>query len=381
LKTVDAVTLTVGFEKKDETHYNLRVEAQKSEPCPMAIVTLNLPEVNQEVANRPETCPHCGSSLLQGWGTVRKPLRDPQLKEVEVRRFRCCDCGHTFRHYPEGVGGADQSERLQQLAAICWVLGMSTRMVTGVLGAFGIPLCHMTVWRDVQALAEAVSLPAPPGGIRVLGVDGFYASIKGQDSGMVVAVDMGTGAPVALARIDEKDRPALFAWLEALQEQFGVEVMVSDDFNPYFVAAERLGLDHQICRFHYLRWVNRLLKNLQKQLDEEWNDLLDEVRLLLEELPPEGGVRIYELYRQIPPPPRIRDRAVPPLARLQKLLLRLSDNWASYRHFLEQADVPATNNATERAIGRWRTRSRSVRGFKTWSGLVNAFILCNAPLV
>ena len=70
-----------------------------------------------------------------------------------------------------------------------------------------------------------------------------------------------------------------------------------------------------------------------------------------------------------------------PLARLQKLLLRLSDNWSSYRLFLEDDDVPATNNATERTIGRWRVRSRSVRGFKTWSGLANAFTLCNSPIV
>lgn len=346
----------------------------------MAIVTLNLAEVNQETDVRPQACPHCGSSLLQGWGKVRKPLRDPQLEEVEVRRFRCCGCGRTFRHYPEGVGPADQSQRLQQLAAICWVLGLSTRIVTGVLGAFGISLCHMSVWRDVQALAEAVSLPAPPRGVRVLGVDGFYASIKGQDSGMVLAVDMGSGDPVALARIDEKDRPALFAWLAALKEALGVEVLVSDDFNSYSTAAERLALDHQICRFHYLRWVRRLLNRLQKQLDEAWDPLLDEVRLLLEELPPEGGHRLYELYRQVKAPPRIYNQPMHPLARLQKLLLRLSDNWRSYRLFLEEGDVPATNNATERAIGRWRIRSRSVRGFKTWSGLVNAFILCNASL-
>jgi len=110
----------------------------------------------------------------------------------------------------------------------------------------------MTVWRDVQALAltRTLPLPLPPGGIRVLGDDGFYASIKGRDSGMMVAVDMGTGNPVASARIDEKDRPALFAWLEGLQAKPDVEVMVSDEFNPYFVAAERLALDHQICRFH-----------------------------------------------------------------------------------------------------------------------------------
>ena len=311
---------------------------------------------------------------------MRKPLRDPQLKEVVAQRFRCCDCARTFRHYPQGVGPADQSQRLQQLAAICWVFGLSLRGVTAILGTFGIQLCHMSVWRDVQALAVTRSLSLPPEGVRVLGVDGFYAAIKGQDSGMMVAVDMGTGQPVALARIDEKDRPALFAWLAMLQEELGVEVLVSDDFNPYFVAAARLELEHQLCRFHTLRWVKRLLNTLQKELDEAWAPLLDEVRLLLETLPPDGGKRIYQLYRQVPPPPRVRNRATLPLARLQKLLLRLGDNWRSYRHFLEQADVPATNNATERVIGNWRIRSRSVRGFKTWSGLANAFTLCNATL-
>ena len=347
----------------------------------MAIVTIGLTEVNNEIAARPRGCRHCGSTLLQGWGSVSKPLRDPQLKEVTVRRFRCCDCGCTFRHYPKGVGPADQSLRLQQFAAICWVLGLSTRMVTGVLGVFGIQLCHMSVWRDVQALADIWTLPPPPQGVRVLGVDGFYASIKGEISGMMVAVDMGSGDPVALARIDEKDRPSLFAWLDLLKQELGVEVLVSDDFNSYTTAAEHLDLAQQICRFHYLRWVNRLLNRLQKQLDDEWVDPLDEVRQLLQNLPPDGGHRIYQLFRQVKAPPRIRDQPMHPLSRLQKLLLRLSDNWASYRLFLEQNDVPATNNATERTIGQWRIRIRSVRGFKTWPGLVSAFTLCNAPLV
>ena len=347
----------------------------------MTIVTIGLVEVKEETTDRPKGCPDCGSTLLQGWGTVPKPVRDPQLQEVRVRRFHCCDCHYTFRHYPEGVGPADQSLRLQQLATICWVLGLSTRMVTGVFGVFGIQLCHTTVWRDVQALADSWSVPKPLQGVRVLGIDGFYASIKGEGSGMMVAVDLGTGHPVALARIDEKDRPALFAWLQWLKEELGVEVLVSDDFNSYSTAARRLELEHQVCRFHYLRWVNRLLTSLQKKLDDEWDEPLDEVRQLLQDLPPDGGHRIYQLYRQVKPPPRIFNQPMHPLARLQKLLLRLSDNWSSYRLFLEDDDVPATNNATERTIGRWRVRSRSVRGFKTWSGLVNAFTLCNSPIV
>jgi transposase-like protein len=347
----------------------------------MTIVTIGLAEVNAEINSRPRGCPRCGSPLLQGWGTVSKPVRDPELQAVRVRRFHCGDCQHTFRHYPEGVGPADQSLRLQQLATICWVLGLSTRMVTGVMGVFGIQLCHMTVWRDMQALADPWSVPAPPRGVQVLGIDGFYTSIKGEGTGIMVAVAMGTGHPVALARIDEKDRPALFAWLQRLKVELGVEVLVSDDFNSYSTAARRLELEHQVCRFHYLRWVNRLLTSLQKKLDDEWAEPLDEVRQLLQDLPPDGGHRIYQLYRQIKAPPRIYNQPISPLGRLQKLLLRLSDNWSSYRLFLEQDEVPATNNATERVIGRWRVRSRSVRGFKTWSGLVNAFTLCNSPIL
>ncbi len=124
-----------------------------------------------------------------------------------------------------------------------------------------------------------------------------------------------------------------------------------------------------------------MLNRLQKQLDDEWADTLDEVRQLLEDLPPDGGHRIFQLYRQVKATPRIRNQPMSPLSRLQKLLLHLSDNWSSYRLFLEQDDVPATNNATERTIGRWRIRSRSVRGFKSWSGLVNAFTLCNSAFV
>jgi hypothetical protein len=153
----------------------------------------------------------------------------------------------------------------------------------------------MSVWRDVQDLAAVRTLAPPPQGARVLGVDGFYAAIKGQDTGMMVAADMGTGQPVDLARINEKDRPALFAWLEMLKDELGVEVLVSDDFDPDFVAVERLGLAHQLCRFHTLRWIKRLLNNLRKELAEAWASLLDDVRILLETLPPDDGAHVPAL--------------------------------------------------------------------------------------
>ena len=73
-----------------------------------------------------------------------------------------------------------------------------------------------------------------------------------------------------------------------------------------------------------------------------------------------------ELYRQIPASyPASPDEELTPLAQLRLLLIRLSQHWANYRIFNWQADVPWTNNGTERVIGRMKMRSRTVRGYKS----------------
>jgi len=58
-------------------------------------------------------------------------------------------------------------------------------------------------------------------------------------------------------------------------------------------------------------------------------------------------------------------KAVWRLRRLRNLLIRLSENWGSYRVFDWQKDVPWTHNGTEQAIGRIQMRRRTVRGYKS----------------
>ena len=48
---------------------------------------------------------------------IQKPIKDLYIKRVTVFRYRCADCGKTFRNYPEGVDGHRQSKRLRALAA------------------------------------------------------------------------------------------------------------------------------------------------------------------------------------------------------------------------------------------------------------------------
>jgi transposase-like protein len=345
----------------------------------MAIVTLRLSEVKSKPAGRPESCRYCSSTILQAWGRVTKPVRDPQLREVVVRRYRCVACGRTFRHYPEGVGAADQSGRLVQLAALCWVLGLSLRAVSAVVGAFAVPLAHMTVWRDVQQLASPAR-SRPPRRVRVLGVDGFYGRLAGQRCGMVLAVDLGRGRPVAIARVDERDPAAVVAWLAPLVAALGVEVLVTDDLASLGVAAARLGCRRQVCRFHQRRWVGRALAKLGRELGSEWQAALDEVAQWVAQPPPDGPQRLFALWQQIAAPRGARTQAETALYRLREVVVQLMDHWPDYVRYQHEADVPSTNNGSERAIGRWRSRARRVRGFKSWAGLEAAFLLCNSPL-
>ncbi len=344
----------------------------------MAIVTFRLTEVKSQAEERPSECPQCGSAVLQGWGWVRKPVRDSQVREVRVQRFRCTDCGRTFRHYPSGVGAADQSLRLAQLAVLSWMLGLSLRAVSGVLSAFQIPLAHMTVWRDVQHQA-AIQQARGPRRVRVLGLDGFGSRIRGQRRGVLLAVDLGTGQPLTLGEVPEADPRAVVKWLKPLLTEWGVEVLVSDDLHSYGVVADELGLRHQVCRFHVRRWVRRALRELAPQVGEAWQATLDEVQQVLQELPADGRWRLYQLWERLGAPRGHRQEPASALHRLRRVVLRLHDEWEQYTLFQREPGVPATNNGSERAIGRWRVRSRSVRGFKSWAGLEAAFQVCNGP--
>ena len=92
----------------------------------MSIVLLQLPNVKRKNETRPDICPYCQGFTFQRWGKVIKPVKDNHFRSVKPYRYRCCHCRRTFRHYPIGVDRADQTQRLRKLAALMWVMGLST---------------------------------------------------------------------------------------------------------------------------------------------------------------------------------------------------------------------------------------------------------------
>lgn len=336
----------------------------------MSIVVLKLADVKSEAEGRPQRCPSCKGGTFQRWGGRLRKIRDPHVRYVMVYRYQCCECRHTFRHYPPGVDQAQQSIRLRKLAALMWVLGLSYRGIATVLAAFGVGIGRMSAWRDEQAWAEQLCQQRKWKPVRVLGLDGAYVRAFGEVRPVLVAVDMGERQPVAIGYVDEHNPDAVRRFLEPLVKRLGVSVIVTDDLVHYKTVAQKLDVEQQICQFHVRRWVGRTLKELQTTLPPSWLGMLDEIKQLLHDLPIQGSRRLFELWKQIDVPRSARDEPRTPVDQLRNLLIRLSEHWESYRIFDWQPDVPWTNNATEQVIGRMKVRSRTVRGYKSRPGLL-----------
>jgi transposase-like protein len=318
---------------------------------------------------------------------VAKPLKDHRLAEVTVERYKCCGCGRTFRDYPAGVSQATQSQRTVGLAALMYGLGLSCSAAAHLLGALGVDLCAMSVWRDAQVAGEALRRSRPAGRVRVLGADETVFRVKGQETVVGVVTDDQTGMTLAFEVLASSDGEAFRQWLAPFVAQYGGEVLVSDEHPSYGVAAAGLGLDHQLCLAHVRKAVTNRSKAILAQARAEGRaeheieqvaGELARIRRLVRELPAEGGRQLEQLHR------RYLDALQPGKGeqasvayRMRLLTLELWDHWGKLRLHLRRPELglDGTNNGTERAIGKSKMRYKTMRGYKSLAGLANGIAL------
>jgi len=239
----------------------------------------------------------------------------------------------------------------------------------------------MSIWRDVQQRAKELKRERQWQPVRVLGLDGAYVRGWGQTQAVLAAVGLGNGEPVTVGYVDEKDPQAVKKFLEPLIKRLGISVIVTDDLASYKTVADSLALEHQVCQFHVRRWVGLTVHELKESLPPEWVGVAEGVHHLLRDLPAEGDKRLVALSRQLPP----TDWGNPgseytPIDRLRGLILRLEENWARFRVFDWQPDVPWTNNPTEQVIGKMKMRARTVRGYKNWSGMASGLLVAGVTV-
>ena len=336
----------------------------------MSIVILQLPEVKSKEEKRPEKCPYCSGETFQRWGSRVRKIKDPQIREVKVYRYRCCKCKRTFRHNPEGITRAQQSERMKKLATVIWSRGASHRGASLILTAFGILLSHMSNWRDVQDEGDHIKGQLKWKSTRIAGVDGAWLN----GDGIMVAVDMGNGQLISVGEIDEKDATAVREWLSDLKNEHEITAVVTDDLSIYRTITKDLGLEHQVCQFHVRRWVGQAVHQLMGKLPEEWLWILEEIKRIMEDMPPDSAKRLLELYKQLPGDLK-HGKERTPTDELRHLLIRLSESWDRYTTFFYDAAIPWTNNLSEQMIGKMKMRARTVRGYKSPTGRHNGLLV------
>lgn len=351
-------------------------------------IRLVIPDVNARPEDRPRECRSCGGGILHLHQTVAKPIRDHKVGSVEAHRYRCASCRKTFRHYPSGVTAKDQSRRTVALAAVMYGLGLSCSAASHLLGALGAGIGKTTVWRDAQEAGEALRRRRPGGRVLVLGADETVFGVGGGEVVVGFVTDAQTGRFLGFDILTRGDGAAFAEWLRPYAEEYGAEVLVSDDNGSYSAAAEGLRLGHQLCITHVRKYVSRRAGSILEQAGGEWGEgdprlpelgeALRRIRELVDELPEGGGEELGELHRgylwAAPPGEGAKASAG---YRMRMLTLELWEKWGKVRLYLDRPELglDGTDNCSERNIGKSKVRYKTMRGYKSPPGMGNGIAL------
>lgn len=360
---------------------------------------LILPTVDPGHLLAPDVCPRpgCRGRHFQLHQSVPKPVRDTQLDQTIAHRMRCVRCGHTFRAYPVGVSAAHTSARLRGVAVMLYVLGLSYGATSLVLDALGYPLSKSAVYYAVQAAGErvpglrrsAVQIPVGQALVAALGADLTSVKCRGQWLTVGVGVDAVHGLALTVDVLDNGEAATLAAWIGEIVAVVGATVLVSDDADGFKTAADRTGLDQQVCIAHVVRnteaWVERMTPELARDADGSLVAIdidpaqavadLQTLGALIRERQPTPAARatlrtIHLRYRLAAGP---RQTGAETMSLAYRLRLFTLDRWNLWQRLTRYRTwtgpgaehLDGTNNATERAIGWWvKERYRTMRGYK-----------------
>jgi transposase-like protein len=342
---------------------------------------ISFPELSPRTDSRPAACPRCRRAGM-GWHRRQsRPVVDLKLSEVEVVQYQCQACGASVTVTPPGLQpGCKHSDRTKVMSVVLWGLGLSYRDAALVMKGLGVPISHVEIILNVRqmgAVAMARQQKAK-GKIRtaVLGADETQVKLSGNGVTLGFLTDPKSGEIVGMEILTSREGEELGRWLVAAAKHFGAKALVSDELESYKPAAEKAGLEHQLCLAHWRKAVAIRLKKIQGYPEEK-----KLIREALKQLDDKGLEAIRWLHRQFRQarPPRKGQKQSPEYA-LRMLTLDILENWnrlvcyqQTHERFRDKLgrlvprnyQVPSTNNATENAIGRGgKIRAKRMRGFK-----------------
>jgi transposase-like protein len=353
-------------------------------------LNLILPKVEPNQFEFPKKCPQkgCPGMRFVPRQEVSKRIVDP---EVTAWRCECLQCRHVFRVYPKGVSQKQISKRVNGMAVMMYILGLSYGAVEIVLSSLGMGIGKTSVYRAVQSVAKQV-----PGLKREKLLSGYKTKAIGADVTSVrcngnwvtfgIVVDAVNGMVLSIDELPGEDATQLQAWLEPILEAVDADVVVSDDADALKKVSDETGRSQQVCKSHVGRNTDALVAELSAIIGAGQDHSLDVIGITsqqaLEDLAalkemihsrrPEDQPHlegIYLRYANARKPGKGRNHDV--AYRMRNLFMDRWNLWPRltfYRTWEDEFEneiLDGTNNHCERAIGWWiKERYRPMRGYK-----------------
>lgn len=361
---------------------------------------LLLPEVELTKYEKPKKCANqnCRGKRFYARQAVTKKIVDAQHREVTAWRYECSKCGCTLRVYPQGVSHKQISKRVNGMAIMLYVLGLSYGAVEIVLNSLGIGIGKTSVYRAVQAAAEKV-----PGMKQKKLLEGYRTKAVGADVTSVrcngkwiplgISVDATNGITLSIDLLPGEDADELKAWLEPILDAVDADILVSDDADGFKKVSDETGRAHQVCKSHVGRNTDALVEELSaiiqtgKDTSLQAIDVTSEQALadlatlkkLIHSRQPEEQPQLEEMFARYanarkPGKGKKHDVAY----RIRNLFLDRWNLWPRLTFYRTWKDddgnliLDGTNNPCERSIGWWvKERFRSMRGYKQEQNALN----------
>jgi len=377
----------------DEGQLADRPTSDEQRGTPEMRLNLILPKVEPGQFEYPKCCARkrCQGVRFIPRQEVGKKIVDAEHRQVTAWRYECMSCGHVFRVYPKGVNHKQISKRVNGMAVMMYLLGLSYGAVEIVLSSLGMGIGKTSVYRAVQEAAKRV-----PGMHQGKLLDGYRAKAVGADVTSVrcngqwvtigIAVDAINGMVLSIDELPGEDAEQLKAWLEPILNAVDAEVVVSDDADAFKKVSDETGRSQQVCKSHVGRNTDTLVEELSAIIREGQDHSLEAVQVTpeqaLEDLAclkemihsrrPEDqpcleGIYLRYAHARKPGKGKKHDVAY----RIRNLFMDRWNLWPRltfYRNWKDEDGneiIDGTNNHCERAIGWWiKERYRSMRGYK-----------------
>jgi len=316
---------------------------------------------------------------------------------VPAYRYLCLRCKRTFRVYPQGITHDQTSQRVKGFAVMLYLLGLSYGAVSLALEGLGVTLSKTSVYVAVQAAAAKVKglkRREVFAGIRTPALGGDVTSVKCKGEWLLLGltVDDMTGLVLTVDRLSAEDADALHDWLAPIAEAVDAQLLVTDDADAFKPVADKLGVEHQVCKSHVKRNTEAFVDSLASQVEKDEDGSLagigvtpkqaaDDLKrlgeLILSRQPGEEEEleAMHRRYAAAPGPRRGQKASI-----AYRLRMMYLDRWNLWRRLTryrtwqgpQGETVDGTNNGSERAIGWWiKERYRPMRGYKRELSAVN----------